>query len=103
MSISEIPSKIVERAESLTEKKLEVAMELTKIIYSTARGHIGEEEVLATYFRVFKSIKEVSPPPLEKRVLKKLPPLSMVIIVGLLCIVAGIYLLYRVKMLKYLF
>lgn len=65
MAISEIPSKLIERTESLTERKLGIASDLTKIIYEHKKEPVTQEEVLKTYVRFYESIKELIPSPLD--------------------------------------
>ena len=71
MTISEIPAKLIERAEALTETKLQVAATLTTIAYSTARQELTEEKILKTYFNFYQKIKDITPPPLEQLSAKK--------------------------------
>ena len=72
MTISEIPAKLIERAEALTETKLQVAATLTTIAYSTAeQQELTEEKILKTYFNFYQKIKDVTPPPLEQLSAKK--------------------------------
>lgn len=66
MSLAEIPGKLIERTESLTEAKLQVAASLTNIVYSSNKENITEEQVLATYFNLYDAIKVLAPPPLGK-------------------------------------
>ncbi|WP_032112501.1 hypothetical protein [Candidatus Paracaedibacter symbiosus] len=91
MAISEIPSKIIERAEALTEMKLHVATELTKIIYLPSKERVTEKEVLATYYNLYNSIKELAPPPLEKISSKKTRAYLIIGGVILLLISLGLY------------
>ncbi|NBT85503.1 MAG: hypothetical protein EBT45_03240 [Alphaproteobacteria bacterium] len=72
MPISEIPSKFLERAEALTEAKLNVAANLTAIKCSLAKEEWDEEKILKTYLKFYHGIKEISPPPLEKLSQKKI-------------------------------
>lgn len=67
MAITDIPSKLIERTEALTETKLNVSMELTKIIYTDlhTREDINEKKVLNTFFTFYRELKELVPPPLE--------------------------------------
>ncbi len=65
MGSSEIPSKIIERTESLTERKLAVALDLTKIICDK-KTPMPQEEVLDIFFSCYEKIRELNPPPLEK-------------------------------------
>ena len=71
MSISEIPVKFIERAESLTESKLQVAATLTTIAYSAVKQELTEEKILKTYFNFYDKIKDITPPPLEQLSAKK--------------------------------
>lgn len=65
MPVTDIASKIIERTEALTENKLIVAAELTKIIYSTQKEKLNEDIVLRTYFNCYERIQQLAPPPLE--------------------------------------
>ncbi|MBW8309748.1 MAG: hypothetical protein K0M45_08995 [Candidatus Paracaedibacteraceae bacterium] len=83
MSLAEIPSKIIEKTEALTEKKLEIAAILTALIYCTpSQESVTEEMVLRTYFNVFNEIKKLTPPTLEKIKDSKSGPLYIKIILG---------------------
>jgi len=72
MSFSEIPGKVIERAESLTETKLQVAASLTNLIYSENKKNLTEEQILKTYFNFYDGIKLLAHPPMEKSTHKKL-------------------------------
>lgn len=79
MSLAEIPGKLIERTESLTETKLQVAASLTNIVYSSNKESITEEQVLATYFNLYDAIKVLAPPPLGKIKYNKL---ALIFIIG---------------------
>lgn len=66
MSFAEVPGKLIERTESLTEAKLNVAASLSALVYSGSSEKITAEQVLATYFKLYDEIKTLAPPPLGK-------------------------------------
>jgi hypothetical protein len=100
MSLSEIPSKIIEKAEALTEKKLEIAALLTALIYySSKKEDVTEETVLQTYFKVFNDLKQLAPPPLEK-IYKSRKHTYINILISILGGIGFIYLLYRIGVLQ---
>ena len=65
MAISEIPSKLIERTESLVETKLHVAAELTKIAFINDKDHMTDEKVLKSYKKFYDSLKDIAPTPLD--------------------------------------
>ncbi|RZI46951.1 hypothetical protein [Candidatus Finniella inopinata] len=65
MAISEIPSKLIERTESLVETKLQVAAELTKIVYTNDKDPMTDEKVLKSYKKFYDSLKDLAPTPLD--------------------------------------
>ena len=71
MAFSEIPAKMIESAESFTETRLKVALELTKLAYQSNKSHPQEEEIYNTFFRYYKKIQQINPPPLDKLNFKK--------------------------------
>ena len=71
MPLSEIPAKLLEKTESLTETKLNIAASLTSIKCSQAKEEWDEEKILKTYFKFYQGIKDITPPPLEKFSQKK--------------------------------
>jgi hypothetical protein len=86
MAFSDIPSKLIERTEALTESKLSVAAELTKLI-CTHKNTLTQEEVFEIFFKSYNQIKNLAPQPLEKISLKKILYgslfLSFVIVAGI--------------------
>ena len=94
MSLSEIPSKIIEKTEALTEKKLEIAAILTALVYCTSqKENVTEEAVLRTYFNVFNGIKQLTPPTLEKIKSSKRSFYIKIIIIALI-LAGGLGLIY---------
>lgn len=92
MALTEMTSKVIERAEALTEKKLHVAIELTKIMHPPTQNASTEKEILKTFYIFYNDIKEIAPPPVERFTAKRK---KICIIVGIiiLLIALGIYLL----------
>ena len=66
MALAEVPSKVIERTESLMEAKLRVASELTQLLYSQKQQDITEEKLLRTYMWFYAHIKDLLPAPLDK-------------------------------------
>ncbi len=85
-AITEIPAKLIERTEALTEAKLKTALDLTAIRCSNAKEPLKEEEILKIYFTFYHGMKDLLPPPLEKVAKKKIfrPILVGVIVATLL-------------------
>ena len=95
MSISEIPAKFIERAEALTESKLQVAATLTTIAYSAVKQELTEEEILKTYFNFYHKIKDITPPALEQLSAKKT---NMYLVAGSIVgsIILGAIILFKI-------
>ena len=66
MALTSIPEKIIETKESFNECQLNIALELTKLLYQSPQSQQSKEEILNTFFHYFEQIKEISPPPLDK-------------------------------------
>ena len=58
MAISDIPSKIIEIAETLSEKKLEIAFNLTQLIHKENKD---EKQVLETFNHCLEFVKDFLP------------------------------------------
>jgi hypothetical protein len=66
MSLSEIPAKMIESAESFHGAHLETAVGLTAIVWQGVQAPSNEEEIFRTFIYYYTRLKEVAPPPLDK-------------------------------------
>jgi hypothetical protein len=66
MSLSEIPAKMIESAQSFHGVHLQTAVGLTSIVWQGTQTPANEEEIFRTFIRYHTSLKEVAPPPLDK-------------------------------------
>ena len=64
MSLSEIPAKMIESAESFHGAHLETAVGLTAIVWQGVQAPSNEEEIFRTFIYYYTRLKEVAPPPL---------------------------------------
>jgi hypothetical protein len=74
MPFSEIPSKIIERTESLTECKLQVSTELTKLYYTLNKKETCHDDtsIIKIYHKFYNHLRDVVPPALEGKGKKKI-------------------------------
>lgn len=66
MSITDIPQKLIDKRVSFDESLLSTTLELTKLSYQTKPPKTAKE-VMNTFFFFYKNIKEISPPPFDKK------------------------------------
>ena len=66
MSLSEIPAKMIESAQSFHGAHLDTAVGLTSIVWQGSRAPSNEEEIFRTFIYYYTRLKEVTPPPLDK-------------------------------------
>lgn len=97
MSLSEVPAKMIEKAEAFNEARLNTAVELTKLFYQVPKKPSTEEEILHTFFNYYTQVKEISPPPLDKISWRK-KPLYLSGITGLIILVGlALYYLFFIR------
>lgn len=60
MSFAEIPSKIIERSESLVETKMTIACEFTKLVYTNKQPN-SESMILETFERFYHDLVTILP------------------------------------------
>jgi hypothetical protein len=62
MSILDFPGKLVESATNLTEKKLQLSLDLLKVLYGPAYSPKNTEEMMNNYVKIFEGLKDLTPP-----------------------------------------
>ena len=65
MSIFDLPTKMVESAENLTEKKFELTVRLLNTYYANKKPPANIPEMLESYDVIFKHLKKLTPRPQE--------------------------------------
>lgn len=78
MAISEIPAKIIERAESLSETKMCIATELTKLVYEQTKDFVTEEKVFSSFKHLYYQIEKFNPQsPIEALTTRKMKKIEI--------------------------
>ncbi|MBI1954194.1 MAG: hypothetical protein HYS39_01145 [Proteobacteria bacterium] len=83
MAISEVPAKIIERAESLSETKMHIAAELTKLVYEQTKDSVTEEKVFSSFKHLYDKIEKLKPQnPIEALTIRKMKKLRTYLILS---------------------